>query len=130
MFARLASVLLFALVAAPAHAQSADTLVAQPANTLRQLWEKIGGCFADTHLSSGSEVTVVFSLKRDGSLNGKPRISYSKLPADESVRNGDAAAIAHALDACLPIQITDGLGGAIAGRPIALRIGGKRPTEL
>jgi hypothetical protein len=130
MFARLARVLLFALIAAPAEAQSADALLAQPANTLRQLWEKIGACFADTNLSSGSEVTVVFSLKRNGSLNGKPRISYTKLPADEALRNGDTAAIARALDACLPIPITDGLGGAIAGRPIALRIGGKRPTEL
>ena len=130
MFARFAVVMLFALIAAPADAQSADPLQAQPANTLRQLWEKIGACFADTTLSSGSEVTVVFSLKRDGSLNGKPKISYTKLPADEGLRKGDTAAIAHALDACLPIPITDELGGAIAGRPIALRIGGKRPTEL
>ena len=72
----------------------------------------------------------MFSLKRNGSLNGKPRISYTKLPADEALRNGDTDAIARALDGCLPIPITDGLGGAIAGRPIALRIGGKRPTDL
>ena len=43
-------------------------------------------------------------------------------------RAADARAIAQALDACLPIAITDGLGGAIAGRPIALRLGWRKPA--
>jgi hypothetical protein len=130
MFARLASALLLVLIAAPAEAQSADALLAQPANTLRQLGEKLGSCFADAPLSPGSEVTIMFSLKRDGSLNGKPRITYAKLPPDESHRNGDAAVIAHALGGCMPISITADLGGAIAGRVFTLHIGGKRPTDL
>ena len=103
---------------------------AAPANTLKDLDARLGACFAGVLLSSDAEVTIVFSLKRNGSLNGKPRISYAKLPSDPSQRSSDAATIAHALDACLPIEITDGLGGAIAGRPIALRIGAKRQTGI
>jgi hypothetical protein len=114
--------LIVVLAAAPA--------CAEPANTLQELWKKFGACFAGVQLSTDSEVTVVFSLKRNGSLNGKPRISYANLVADETQRASDAQAIAHALDACLPVEITDGLGGAIAGRPFALRIAGKRQTDL
>ncbi len=130
MLARLAVDTLFVLASAPAEAQSLNAMVNQPANTLRQLGEKLGSCFADVTLSPGSEVTIMFSLKRDGSLNGKPRITYAKLPPDDSQRNGDAAVIAHALGVCLPIPITDDLGGAIAGRPFTLHLGGKRPTDL
>jgi hypothetical protein len=117
-----ALLLIVVLAAAPARAE--------PANTLREIWRTFGGCFAGVRLSTDSEVTVVFSLKRNGSLNGKPRISYAKLIADQTQRASDAQAIARALDACLPVAITDGLGGAIAGRPLALRIGGKRQTDL
>ena len=110
------------LVASPA--------LAAPANTLRDLSAKLDACFASVKLNTEAEATVVFSLKRNGSLNGKPRITYAKLPPDESRRNGDAAVISHALGGCLPIPVTDSLGGAIAGRVFTLHLGGKRPTDL
>ncbi len=107
----------FALAMLPARAD--------PANTLAQLSDELRACFADVTLGADAETTVVFSLKRDGSLNGKPRLSYVRLPSDPAERDDDAGAIARALDACLPLSITDGLGGAIAGRPIALRVRGR-----
>jgi len=107
---------------------AASPALPDPANTLRDLSARLNGCFAGVKLTSEAEATVVFSLKRDGSLNGKPRLSYTKFPADEAERAADARAIAQALDACLPIAITDGLGGAIAGRPIALRLGWRKPA--
>ena len=104
---------------------------AAPANTLQELWAKIGECLGPVNAPPTSSFTVLFTLKRDGSLQGKPRIAYSNLsgdPGDEKRFVLDALA---ALENCLPFEITDGLGGAIAGRPIALKIGPrKRPTEL
>jgi hypothetical protein len=70
-------------------------------------------------------------LKRDGSLLGKPRITYSDLsgdPGDQKRFVEDALA---AINRCVPIEITDGLGGAVAGRPITVKIGpAKRATDL
>lgn len=122
LFALTAASIAFALPTAPAEAR--------PANTMRELGQELRACFASVRLG-GSTVTIVFSLKRDGSLLGKPRISYSKPPDDPEVQRRDFAEIAQALDACLPLSITDALGGAIAGRPIALPIrGGRAPTNI
>jgi hypothetical protein len=43
----------------------------------------------------------------------------SGVPAD--TRSTYLDAIRSSLDACLPLKFTDGLGGALAGRPIAIR---------
>ena len=64
----------------------------------------------------------MLSLKRDGALLGKPRISYSKLPGDPEAERRFGETVERALDHCFPMSITDALGGAIAGRPFSFRI--------
>ena len=97
------------------------------ASTLREFWRGLSACLGPTQLSSGLALTVRFALKRDGSLIGEPRVTYAKLPDDEQTRQDDLATIRKALDHCLPVKITDGLGGAIAGRPITIRFVGGKP---
>jgi len=61
----------------PAPAAHAD-----PANTLNDLWQGLSTCARRAQVAldaARSEVTVRFTLKRDGSLQGKPRITYSRL---------------------------------------------------
>jgi hypothetical protein len=93
----------------------------QRANTLQELFSQLDHCFAAPKGATGSEVTVVFSLRRDGSLLGKPRISFAKLSGPATDQRAFAEGIASAFDMCLPALITDGLGGAIAGRPLSVR---------
>jgi hypothetical protein len=52
---------------------------------------------------------------------GPPRMTYatSDVPAD--TRSTYLKAINASLDACLPLKFTGSLGGALAGRPIAIR---------
>jgi hypothetical protein len=104
---------------------------AAPANTIDELSAKIGDCLRPVRAPPTSSFTVLFSLKRDGGLFGAPRITYSDLkgdPGDQKRFVEDALA---AINDCLPIEITDGLGGAIAGRPIVVRIGpARRATDL
>ena len=102
--------------------------VSGPANTLPELWRELGACIRAPTESVGSELTIVFALKRDGSLLGKPRITHSHLLGDADAQKRFVADAIGALAKCLPLNITDGLGGAIAGRLIAVRIGG-RPKE-
>ena len=70
-------------------------------------------------------MTLRFSLRRDGSLIGKPHITYSRLPKDEADKRRVMENIAIAMDRCLPVKITDGLGGAIAGRMMSYRFAWK-----
>jgi hypothetical protein len=93
-----------------------------PANTLPDLWRELSACVRAPTESVGSEVTILFTLKRDGSLLGKPRITHSHLRGDAETQNAFMVEAIGALAKCLPVDITDGLGGAIAGRPLSIRI--------
>lgn len=69
----------------------------------------------------GMQMSVRFSFKRTGEIIATPRVTFatSGVPAD--TRATYLKAITSSLDACLPLKFTDGLGGALAGRPIAIR---------
>ena len=88
---------------------------------MRELYAELNGCLVTSKGAVGSELTIVFSLRRDGGLLGKPRISFSKLAGDALEQHKFAEDIAKAFDRCLPASITDALGGAIAGRPMSVR---------
>jgi hypothetical protein len=107
----------FSLVIAPSLAKASNS----PANTLRELFAELNRCMITPKGNIGSELTIVFSLRRDGALLGKPKITFAKLPGDASDQRKFAEALASYFDKCLPITITDGLGGAIAGRPLSMR---------
>lgn len=95
---------------------------AAPANSLRDLGAELNACLPPSDASEDRELTIVLSLKRDGALLGKPRISYSKLPGDPEVERRFGETVERALDHCFPMSITGALGGAIAGRPFSFRI--------
>jgi len=105
---------------------------AAPADNLASLWRTLGACAKLDGVppgALGSEVTVLFSLKRDGSLLGQPRITHSRLVGSGDDRRTFVAAALGAISHCLPIPITDGLGGAIAGRPLSLRLTSGKPER-
>ena len=102
---------------------------AAPANTLKDMFAQLGGCLsreasADSG-GGGAEMTLRFSLRRDGALLGRPHITYFRLPKDEADKRRVVENIAAAMDRCLPVKITDGLGGAIAGRIMSYRFAWK-----
>ncbi|MFG4693398.1 hypothetical protein ACF0BX_19900 [Acinetobacter baumannii] len=99
--------------------------LAEPANSLTGLWAALGTCTQHARVApeaAGSEVTVLFTLRRDGTLQGKPRITYARLVGDRDQQQAFLAATLAAIAGCFPIAITDGLGGAVAGRPIRFRM--------
>ena len=117
-------VLAFAgFTAGPVHAESL------PANTLKEMWRALNICLSASRGLEGSEITLVFSLRRDGSMIGKPRISYSKLPGDLTDQKSFVGSVALALSSCMPLRISDGLGGAIAGHPLSIRMVIPRPEK-
>ena len=118
--------LLLVLAAVP------TTSWAEPANTLPELWRALVACSRVSGVpaaAAGSEVTVLFSLKRDGSLNGQPRITHSHLIGEPDDQRAFVSAALSGIAHCLPVPITPGLGGAMAGRPLRLRIIRQRPER-
>jgi hypothetical protein len=112
---RLAAAAFFASgLAAPA--------AAAPADNLRQLFGYFGACMKGVAGEPGEQLTIAFSLKRDGSLFGKPHVAYSRLPTDLAARARFLDRVAGKFRACFPAPVTDGLGGAIAGRRLTIRL--------
>jgi hypothetical protein len=75
---------------------------------------------ADT-AKQGMQMTVRFSFKRTGDMIGPPRVTYATAGVSPDIRDTYFKAINASLDACVPLKFTGDLGGALAGRPIAIR---------
>jgi hypothetical protein len=69
----------------------------------------------------GMQMSVRFSFKRTGEMIATPRVTFATPGISADTRATYVKAINGSLDACLPMKFTDGLGGALAGRPIAIR---------
>jgi hypothetical protein len=68
------------------------------------------------------EQTVRFSLTRAGAIIGEPRVTFVTAAPDSRARELLVQAARDAVVRCTPLKLTPGLGGAIAGRPIAVRL--------
>jgi hypothetical protein len=69
----------------------------------------------------GMEYTIRFAFKRDGEIVAPPRVTYASHDAPADVRDVYRDAVDAALKRCTPLHFSDGMGGAVAGRPIAIR---------
>ena len=70
---------------------------------------------------AGMQMSIRFSFKRSGAMIATPRVTFATSGAPADVRATYLKAITNSLESCLPLKFTDGLGGALAGRPIAIR---------
>jgi hypothetical protein len=116
--------ILAASAALPAQAAPA------PANTIREMFQELNQCMAGVRLAKGTDVTVLFSLNRRGGLIGKPRITYGHWTGDDADKKASAASIAQGFDQCLPVNISDALGAAIAGQLLTYRMRGAREDKV
>lgn len=72
------------------------------------------------------DITVIVSFNREGAILGHPRISYESQEATDSDRIAYRVAVMEALQRCTPLPFTEGLGGAVAGRPFAIPFRNKK----
>ena len=69
----------------------------------------------------GMQMSVRFSFKRTGEIIATPRVTYATAGAPADTRAAYLKAINASLESCMPLKFTSGLGGSLAGRPIAIR---------
>jgi hypothetical protein len=102
-----------------------DSLLSdQPLNSIRDLFAALRFCWVPPpkdEARHGMEYTIRFALKRDGDVIGPPRMTYASHDAPAQIRDVYRDAADSALKRCTPLHFSDGMGGAVAGRPIAVR---------
>jgi hypothetical protein len=93
-------------------------------DTIGDLFAALRSCWAAPPAEAaraGMQMSVRFSFKRAGEMIAAPRMTFSTSGVPADTRATYLKAINASLDACLPLKFTGGLGGALAGRPIAIR---------
>lgn len=101
-----------------------------PLDTIGDLYAALRSCWAapDPGVSqAGMEMSVRFSFKRDGGLVAPPRLTFATPAATHETRDTYRRAIDDALARCVPLSLSKGFGGAIAGRPLMVRFVDNRP---
>jgi hypothetical protein len=119
-------------VAAGPDAQATGTDAEQQLDTIRDMFDALRACWVpppQDEARSGMQMSVRLSFRRSGQMIGPPRVTYTSPDAPPTVRNIYHDAIMMALDRCTPLHFTPGLGGAVAGRPIAIRYVDNRNTR-
>ncbi|WP_291684430.1 hypothetical protein [Bradyrhizobium sp.] len=92
--------------------------------TIGDLFAALRSCWSPPPANAAREdmqMTVRFSFNRSGGIIGAPRMTFATADAPADVRAAYLKAIDVSLNACAPLKFSGGLGGALAGRPIAIR---------
>ena len=101
-------------------------------DSIRDLFDALRACSVELPTAEkrdGMQVSVRLSFKRNGEIIGTPRRTFATREAPPEVKDAYYKAVTEALERCAPFAFTDGFGGAIAGRPIAIRYVDDRMQE-
>jgi hypothetical protein len=93
-------------------------------NTIQELFARLGTCWKPPPATSANpdiDITVIVSFNRAGNILGHPRITYESAQATDNDRLMYRVAVMEALQRCTPMPFTEGMAGAAAGRPFAVR---------
>jgi hypothetical protein len=93
-------------------------------DTLRDLFSALQTCWRPPPIErafAGMTVVVRFSLKTNGELVGEPMITFLTHRAPEEIVKAYRDAAISTLGHCLPLPLSNTLGGAVAGRPLTIR---------
>jgi hypothetical protein len=109
-----------------------DTAEQHPLDSIREMFAALRACWVPPpkdEARHGMEYTVRFAFKRDGEIVAPPRVTYASHDAPADVRDIYRDAVNAALKRCTPLHFSDGMGGAVAGRPIAIRFVDNRTID-
>ena len=110
---------------------SSTCVQAQPAqvDNIRDVFAKLRTCWKPPPASRANpiDITVIVSFNRAGQILGHPRITYESEQATDNDRLEYRIAVMEALQRCTPMPFTEGMAGAIAGRPFAIQFHNRKP---
>ena len=121
-----AAALLWLAPAAPAQAEP------QQLDTIKEVFARLYSCWRPPPAwrANPIDITVIVSFNREGVILGQPRITYESGNPSDNDRIAYRTAVMETLQRCTPLPFTEGLGGAVAGRPFAVTFRSrKRPPK-
>jgi hypothetical protein len=91
-------------------------------DTIKDVYAKLFSCWRPPPASRVNpiDITVIVSFNRQGAILGQPKITYETEDAGDDARLAYRIAVMETLQRCTPLPFTEGLGGAVAGRPFAV----------
>ena len=98
-------------------------------SNLDEMFARLMGCWQRPALplgNPGMQITVMVAFTRDGAILGHPRITYETRDASDDERILYRKAVMQALQRCVPMPFVNGMGNAIAGRPMTIRFDDRR----
>jgi hypothetical protein len=100
-------------------------------NTLHDVWLALEICWQANEpplaqARPGMNVTVMLTFTRSGALQGEPRFTYVTREASAETKALYQRAAVAAINTCTPLPFSEGLGGALAGRPNLVRFVDRR----
>jgi len=93
-------------------------------DTIRALFAALRACWIappEDKVRPGMEITVRFSLNRNGNIIGRPHLTYTTKGVSAEQKSTYYQMIAEGLSRCTPFRLSKGMGGAVAGRPLVIR---------
>ena len=99
---------------------AADGAQSQQIDTIKDVYAKLYSCWQPPTRANPIDITVIVSFNRKGAILGQPKITYESENAGEDDRLAYRIAVMETLQRCSPLPFTEGLGGAVAGRPFAV----------
>jgi hypothetical protein len=111
---------------------TSSTAQAEPGqvDNIKEAFARLRTCWKPPPASRANpdvEITVVVSFRRDGNILGHPKITYESEHATDNDRLAYRIAVMEALQRCTPMPFTESMGGAVAGRPFAIRFQNRKP---
>jgi hypothetical protein len=109
-----------------------ETAQEHPLDSIRDMFAALRACWVPPpkdEARHGMQYTIRFAFKRNGEIVAPPRVTYASHDAPANVRDIYRDAVNAALERCTPLHFSDGMGGAVAGRPIAIRFVDNRTID-
>jgi hypothetical protein len=116
--------MLAACLSHTASAQARPPDSRQPLNTIKDVGDALSRCWVPPSLEksrSGTQITVQITFNRSGEVMGEPRFTFITPGTPPEIRTAYQLSVADAISRCAPMPFTPALGGALAGRPFAMR---------
>jgi hypothetical protein len=121
----LAAALLLPSLIAPAQAQPAQV------DTIKDVFARLRACWRPPppgRANPDMDITVIVSFNRDGNIFGDPKITFESAQATDNDRLLYRIAVMETLQRCTPMPFTQGMAGAVAGHPFAVRFRNRKPS--
>jgi hypothetical protein len=115
-------------LASAVHAQAEP----EQLDSIKDVFAKLYSCWRPPPASRANpmDITVIVSFNREGAILGQPKITYESANAGDNDRIAYRIAVMETLQRCAPLPFTEALGGAVAGRPLAVTFRSrKRPPK-